>query len=174
MEIEDSHQIDRNYRDFFRAIRDEDGFTLLYELTYREQPASVEFLAREFGADAAYILEVLGRLERLKVAGRLGRRWVATSWAGKMLRDLEESLAVVRLEAVEASTVGANVSLMGEATVATYNGLWTAGVSPITTVVDQRTAGNARTAAGAADRATGFTSETADLAHNETRSHDYR
>jgi hypothetical protein len=174
MEIENSEQLDRNYRDFVRAIGDEDSFTLLYELTHREQPASVEFLAREFGADAAHVLEVLGRLERLKVVGRLGKRWVASSWAGLMLRDLEESLAAVLLEAVEASTVSASVSLIGEATVATYNGFWTAGVSPITTVVDQRAAGGARTAAGASDRATGFTSERPDLAHNETRSHDYR
>ena len=168
MEIENSDRLDRHYRDFSRAIRDEDSFILLYELTHREQPVSVEFLAREFGAGASYILEVLGRLERLKVAGRLGRSWAASSWAALMLRDLEESLAAVQLETMEASTASSNISLIGEATVATYNGLWTAGVSSITTAVDQDSASGARTAAGAMDQATGFTSERPDLAHNET------
>jgi len=158
---------------FFRAVRDEDSFTILYELAYWDTPASVEKLAYTFGASTKSILQILARLRRLRVATKTGTRWALYPWAKTMLQDLEDRLATVPFKAAETTeSSDSDISVIAQAAdVGTYNGFWIASASQVT-VLDNRAGVNAKTAT--ADEAARFAPDVPDRGHNETRSHDYK
>jgi hypothetical protein len=164
---------------FFRAIRDEDNFTILYELAYSKQPVSIEMLRKTFGADLKYVAVILAQLERLGVVAQRGRAWVISEWAKLTLKFLEERLENLQVELAETTSASLDVSdsrpqdiVSAVGGVGTNNGFWVATASRIT-VLDRKTALSSQTATHT-DGIASLAPERSDRGHNETRSHLYK
>ncbi len=158
---------------FFRAIRDEDSFTILWELAeHSPAPVPFESIRKTFGADPRYLLEVLDRLHHLGVATKAGRQWTVSHWAKSSLEYLEEIMKDVQIEVVQpvSSTMGIYASeALG---VGTLDGFWTASSSQIT--AHDRSGGN-ETPTATANRTIELNpSELTEKPQNEARSHDYK
>ncbi len=166
---------DTQIQNFFRSIRDEDSFTIVYEIAHTHDPVAIEDLCRTFGAEAGYLKGILLRLDRLGVITKAGKRWTIHAWAKATLEFLEERIETAELEVPETSSDSATINCIPEATISvppgTCNGLWTGAVSHVT----------------AADHLIGFgagggtIADTRKLApensyrgQNESRTHDYK
>ncbi len=127
---------DKQIANFCWALNDAASFTVLYELTYSEQPVTPVNLSRTFGADIREVGAVLSRLTRFGVVERRGHSFSATAWASDAMRFLEEEIQTIQLEGVQPSSqngifIGRIESIDPSETslafgAATTNGAWTA------------------------------------------------
>lgn len=165
---------DTQPRNFFRATRDEDHFTIVYELAHSEEPVTVEALGRTFRANMGYVSGILSQLRRLGIAAKVGRRWVISSWAREMLHFLEDYTKTVTPEAPEPLSDSFTLELnpvIPASGPGTYNGLWT-GVASQVTVADRLTGFGSGGSTIADQR--GLAPETSYRGQNESLSHDYK
>jgi hypothetical protein len=72
----------------WRALRDEDSFTLFYELTYSDHPVAIETLQKTFGASLDYIQSILMDLQRLGIVIKRGSQWTVIAWAAETVKAL--------------------------------------------------------------------------------------
>lgn len=158
---------------FFRAVRDDDSFTVFWELAaHSPSPVPFESIRRTFGADPKYLSEVLHRLQHFGVVTKTGRQWTACHWAKLTLEYLEEIMKDVQIEVAQPDS--SEVEIYTDALqVATHDGFWMAATSQVT-AGDRRTEVNPRTDAASADDAIKLGSEMPTRAQNEARSHDYK
>jgi len=163
-----------------RAIRDEDSFTIFYELAYSEAPVSSEALSKTFGADLGYVSSVLTRLQRLGIAAKRtrGGRWQVREWAGQALKSLESLFENYQFDVQETHSTQTEISLggfaSGSADAATYNGLWVAaGSVSQATHLGGKSGKNTETGT-LGNEAAKFGPVQPDRGQNETRSHDYK
>src|SRR5271170_7540597 len=89
---------------FARATRDEDCFTIFWELAeYSPKPVSFETIRKTFGAHPAYLLEILSRLRDLGIATKAGKQWTVTAWAKSGLEYLESVMKDYQVKVADAS-----------------------------------------------------------------------
>lgn len=158
---------------FFHAVRDEDCFTILWELAESSpKPIPFESMRRTFGADPRYLSEVLDRLQNLGIATKAGRQWTVYNWAKTTLEYLEEAMKDVRIEVTEANSPGAG-TYTNDFAVGTQNGFWI-GVAPEVTAYDRLAAGNPRTASANDATELEESPELVNKPQNEARSYDYK
>jgi hypothetical protein len=156
---------------FFRAIRDDDCFTILWELAERSpKPVPFESIRRTFGAEPRYLLQVLSRLQHLGVAAKEGRQWTVCKWAKSSLEYLEDIMKNVTIEIAQPSTSSPEVYALPE-DVGTRNGFWRGSTSPSTALSQSS---NGDTSASAKDALDFSSLELTDNPKNETPSHDYK
>jgi hypothetical protein len=129
-------------------------------------------LRKAFGADVAYLGDILNRLQRLGVVGKKGSRWVIREWARDQIKFLEKCLENIALYVPETRSNAAAVTTSSITDPGTTNGLWTGAVSHVT-VVDSRLIGLG-IGAGTISETPGLAPETPDRGQSEARSHDYK
>src|SRR5216684_5702173 len=118
---------------FFRAIRDEDSFTVLWELAaHSPKPLPFESIRKTFGAEPRYLLEVLSRLHHLGVATKAGRQWTVSLWAKSNLEYLEDLMKDVQIEVAQTVAPVMEMYANDAVTVATLDGFWIAAASQVT------------------------------------------
>jgi len=164
---------DKQLRNFFRALRDDDHFTIVYELAYNEKPVTIEALSHIFGASLSCISGILSWLLSLGVAVKVGKRWMISPWARAALQFLEEYANTIVPEVSEPKSDSVTVGVISSATIlepGTYNGLWTASTSRVT-ASDRITVG---AVAGSRDASQKLAPRTPYAGQNETRSHNYK
>jgi hypothetical protein len=163
---------------FSRAIRDEDSFTILYELAYSERPVSVESLRKTFGADFKHVATILERLELLGSVTEKGHAWSICAWAKAALMNLEECLENLQIEVSETRSASLDDSaskpddIVGAVETGTMNGLWIATASRVTAF--DRLLGAGTQTATHSDDAANLAPERSNRGQNETRSHLYK
>ncbi len=158
---------------FFSAIRDEDSFTILWELAaHSPKPLPFETIRKTFGAEPRYLLEVLNRLHHLGVATKAGRQWTVTYWAKSNLEYLEELMKDVQIEVAQPASPIMQMYANDAVTVATLDGFWTAATSQVT---GQDRSGVPTPPTASAKGAVELNpSELTNKPQNEARSHDYK
>jgi hypothetical protein len=158
---------------FFQAIRDEDSFTILWELAeHSPAPVPFESIRRTFGANPRYLLEVLDRLHHLGVATKAGRQWTVALWAKSSLEYLEKIMKDIQIEVAQPISAYMGIYASEALEVATRDGFWTESTSQVT-AQDRTGATSARTAS-ASETVELNSPELAEKPHNEARSHDYK
>lgn len=175
--VADAGQLEQSQRAAVsRAIRDEDSFTLFYELAYSQSPVSSEALSRMFGANLGYVSSVLSRLQRLGIVSKRerGGGWQVRDWAAAALKSLEQALENFQLDVQETRSTATETSLRASsADSATYDGLWMGSFSTLQTTHLKRQSGHGETATFEGKTAK-FGPAEPDRGQNETRSHDYQ
>jgi hypothetical protein len=155
---------------FFRAIRDDDSFTVLWELAaHSPAPVPFESIRKTFGADPRYLLEVLSRLRQLGVATKAGQQWTVCDWAKSSLEYLEELMKNVQIEVAQPVSPVLGIYANDPLEVATLDGFWVGSTSQITA-----RSGTLSPSSASPKGVVNVNSELADNPKNETRSHDYK
>ena len=156
---------------FFKAVRDEDSFTILWELAeHSPTPVPFESIRKTFGADPRYLMGVLDRLYCLGIATRAGRQWTVTHWAKSSLEYLEDLMKDIQLEVEQPASAVMGIFANDALEVATRDGFWIASASQVSPQVacDEAPTANENKAVEVNPP------ETAEKPQNEARSHDYK
>ncbi len=158
---------------FFRAVQNEDCFTIFWELAdYSPEPVPFETICRTFGAEPKYLATILERLQRWGIARKAGRQWTVHEWAKTTLDNLEEMITNTQIEVARTASFGIEIQATNALEVATYDGFWVGDTSQVSGG-DSIVTGNARTASS--DEATELKSpELVEKPGNEARNHDYK
>jgi hypothetical protein len=157
---------------FCHAVRDEDCFTIFWELANSSpEPVPFENICRTFGADPRYLWEILGRLLYLGIATRAGHQWTVCDWAKTTLDQLEETMKDFQIEIAQPESIEVGTYANNALQVATLNGFWIASASQVT--AQDRSAAKS-SAANASDTTMLNSPELIDKPENEARSHDYK
>jgi hypothetical protein len=158
---------------FFKAVRDEDSFTIFWELAeHSPKPVPFESIRRTFGASPQYLMDVLYRLHHLGIATKVGRQWTVTHWAKSSLENLEEIMKDVQVEVAQPVSPIMGVYGSDALAVGTLDGFWTASTSQVT--AQSRSGGGESPTASANQTVELNPSELTEKPQNEARSHDYK
>ena len=157
---------------FFRAVRDEDSFTILWELAeHSPTPVPFESIRKTFGTSPQYLTEILNRLNHLGVATKAGRQWTVTNWAKSNLETLEEFMKDIQVEVAEPVSFDTGMYASDASQVATQNGFWVGSTSQVT-AGDSFGTGSSRTGSTSVPELKSPT--LAEKPQNEARNHDYK
>lgn len=94
-----------------RVASSESEFTILYELVYRDEPASAFELRKTFGADPSEIAGILRDLEFRKLVRRKGRAYSTTQLGSRAIQFLEEMFTNRQLQTEKPASAGDSVTL---------------------------------------------------------------
>lgn len=153
---------------FFRAVQNQDCFTILWELAdYSPVPVPFETIRRTFGAEPTYLASILERLLHWGIARRAGRHWTVHKWAKTTLDSLEEMIANMHVDVAQTGSFGTQIQASTASEVATNDGFWI-GVASLVSGDDILASKAAHTATAE------LTLDVPEKPRNETRSHDYK
>jgi hypothetical protein len=113
--------------DFSKVLSEPAAFTVLYELSYSDEPLGVVKFCKTFGADPAEVTEVLAWLTHHRLVEKKGQTFTASTWAAEALHFLEHAMETAQLDAVDPVSSGDSQKWNHSASPfdgATENGIW--------------------------------------------------